>query len=456
MIYALLRALAGLALRWYYSGIDVEGMERAPRHSPVLLAVNHPNALVDALVVGWTFPRRLVLTAKATLFENPLLAWFLRTVGVVPLRRAKDERASTGAADPRRNEDAFRAVHEALRAGRAALIFPEGISHDEPYLAPLRTGAARIALDSVRRASLRDVYIVPIGLNFERKEQMRSRILVQVGEPIDVERWVPDDEATAVDELTAEIDARLRAVTLNFASADDAARARALASSLARLAEDAAPVGAPDSLRDEVAIARRIEEAKVALQSASDDTQQRVDALLNRLSAFEHTLSREDIALDDVTISRDLAPGARFVAREGWRVAIGGPVAAWGRINHWIPFHLARFIATQTAETAADPAMRTIVAGAVLVIACYLMQSAVVWHFAGALAAVLYLVSLPLAADISFALHDRLARARQRARAYLRFRRDPAFQQGLIDELLWLRTEAFAIDEQLRRVVVRR
>ena len=455
MIYALLRAIAGLALRWYYSGIDVEGLERVPRHAPVLLVVNHPNALVDALVVGWIIPRRLVLTAKATLFANPALAWLLRVVGVVPLRRAKDEAASSGAPDPRRNVDAFRAVHDALRKGRAALIFPEGISHDEPYLAPLRTGAARIALDGARSAGVRCLVIVPVGLNFERKEWLRSRILVQVGEPISVDRWSPDDESAAVEELTTEIDARLRAVTLNYASADDAARARALASSLARLIEEPQEVGAPDSLRAEVVIARRIEEARGALQGADEATRERVDVLLTRLSAFERSLAREDIALDDVAISSAFGPGARFVAREGWRVVVGGPVAAWGRINHWIPFHLARALAMRSVESAADPAMRTIVATTTLVLVFYLLQGALVWHWIGAIGAALYLVSLPLAADISFALRDRLTRVRQRARAYLRFRRDPDLQRRLIDELQWLREEALAIDEQLRRAIAR-
>ena len=452
MIYALLRAIAGLALRWYYSGIDVEGLERVPRRAPVLLVVNHPNALVDALVVGWIIPRRLVLTAKATLFTNPALAWLLRTVGVVPLRRAKDESGASGTPDPRRNEDAFRAVHEALRGGRAALIFPEGISHDEPYLAPLRTGAARIALSGVHAAGIERLAIVPIGLNFERKERMRTRILVQVGEPIGMDQWVPDDENDAVEELTAEIDARLRAVTLNYASADDAARARALASLLARLLEEPPTVGAPESLHTEVAIARRIEEVRVALLSADDLTRERVDVLLTRLSTLERSLARDDIALDDVAISRELAPGARFVAREGWRVLVGGPVAAWGRINHWIPFQLARAVAMRSVESAADPAMRTIVATAALVAVFYLFQGALVWRFFGPLAAALYIVSLPLAADISFALRDRLSRVRQRAHAYLRFRRDPALQQRLIEELRWLRAEALALDERIRRV----
>ena len=72
IVYALLRAIAGVALRWYYRDIQVEGLERIPRHRPLLLVVNHPNALVDALLVGWVVPRRVLITAKATIFANPI------------------------------------------------------------------------------------------------------------------------------------------------------------------------------------------------------------------------------------------------------------------------------------------------------------------------------------------------------------------------------------------------
>src|SRR5436309_5013673 len=120
MVYALLRAAAGIALRWFYRDVQVVGAERVPRGRPLLVVVNHPNALVDALIVGWLMPRRLLITAKATLFENPLAGAVLRWLGVVPLRRASDERALRDAGqrlDPARNAETFRAVHDALRRG---------------------------------------------------------------------------------------------------------------------------------------------------------------------------------------------------------------------------------------------------------------------------------------------------------------------------------------------------
>ena len=99
MLYRLLRDTAAISLRWYYADIAVQGQERVPRDGPLLIVANHPNALIDPLLVGTAVSRHVLLTAKATLFEQPALAWLLRVVGVVPLRRAKDE-AHDGVALP--------------------------------------------------------------------------------------------------------------------------------------------------------------------------------------------------------------------------------------------------------------------------------------------------------------------------------------------------------------------
>ena len=453
MIYSLLRAIAGIALRWYYRRIDVEGLERLPRRAPVILAVNHPNALVDALVVAWSVPRRVILTAKATLFQNPILAWFLARAGVVPLVRMSDVRSGAvrSTSDPARNERAFRRLGNVLRKGGAVLIFPEGISHDEPSLAPLRTGAARIALQAREEAGVRELHIVPIGLTFERKEAPRSRVLVQVGEPIAIDPLPPASDESAVQALTAEIDARLRAVTLNYTSADDSSRSAALASLFVELFEEAPPLGVARPLRAEVSLARRIDEARRLLAECADQAlRARTDGLLRRLVELERTLAGHGVALGEVGISTSIRDGARFLLREGWIIAVAGPVALWGYLNHWIPFHAARLVALRSVESASDPAMRTIVAGLAFVLGFYAAQAAVVGMSLGPLAASLYLVSLPLAADVNFLLRERLARALRRARTYLLFRRRPRLQGRLLEALSMLRTDALEIDRLLR------
>lgn len=458
-MYALLRAVAGIALRWFYRDIRIEGIERIPARRPLLLVVNHPNALVDALLVGWIVPRRVLITAKSTLFKNPLANLLLRSLGVLPLQRASDLSAGDGRIDPLRNRDTFRAVLVALSRGGTVLIFPEGKSHDEPSLAPLKTGAARIALQArdedardERGSELSQLAILPIGLTFERKDAPRSRVLVQIGEPIIVADWQPRSTASAVDELTAAIDARLRAVTANFSTLDDAARAAHLASIVAA-AYRAVPNARRDqpSLAVEAGIARRVDAIAAHLGAADSSTRAQAMELARRLDEVHELAASHGIALEDVAVSVESSDGVRFAVRESWVLLVGGPVALWGRINHWLPFRAARAVAMRSVDSAADPAMRTLVAGVAFVLLCYAVQTIVVGAAFGWIVATVYLASLPVAAEINFQLSDRLRRSRQRARAFLIFKRLPELQRRLSTELTALREEVAAFDAAFMR-----
>ncbi|HWH51880.1 MAG TPA: lysophospholipid acyltransferase family protein [Gemmatimonadaceae bacterium] len=457
-MYALLRAIAGIALRWFYRDIRIEGLERIPARRPLLLVVNHPNALVDALLVGWVVPRRVLITAKSTLFKNPLANLLLRSLGVLPLQRASDLPAAGGRVDPLRNRDTFRAVLAALGRGGAVLIFPEGKSHDEPALAPLKTGAARIAMQArdegaaQRGSELSQLAILPIGLTFERKDAPRSRVLVQVGEPIVAAGWQPQSGATAVDELTGAIDARLRALTANYSTADDAARAAHLASIVAAACRTTSNASrARPSLAVEAGIARRVDEIAARLGNADVATRAQAMELARRLDGVHSLAAANGIALEDAAVSLESSDGVRFAVREGGLLLAGGPVALWGRINHWLPFRAARAVAMRSVESAADPAMRTIVAGVAFVLLCYAVQTIVVGVAFGWIAATGYLISLPVAAEINFRLSDRVRRSRQRARAFLIFRRLPELQRRLSAELTALQEDVAAFDAAFTR-----
>lgn len=206
MIYRLLRWISGIMLHWFYSEIRIQGASRIPTNGPLLVAVNHPNAMVDSLVAGWVVPRRLRLTAKATLLKHPAIALLFRMIGVVPLRRADDQPDPNGI-DRSRNKKAFEEIIGVLRSGGSVQIFPEGRSNSDELL-PLKTGLARIALEA-RRNGVRALSIVPLGLAFENKAEPGSRVLARVGSPIDIDSW-SDDSAR---ELTAEVTSRLAEVS---------------------------------------------------------------------------------------------------------------------------------------------------------------------------------------------------------------------------------------------------
>ena len=445
--YWLLRGAARLAIRWYYRDVEVVGAEHAPRRGPVLLVANHPNALVDALVIGMVMPRRVTLTAKATIFEHPVARAIFRLVPIIPLRRAGDEQSIGGSApDPARNRAAFAAILDELARGGMVLVFPEGRSHSEPQIAPLRSGAARMALEARDQRGIREVTILPVGLTFEHKAAPRSRILVLAGEPITVDDW-----SAGVEALTAEIDRRLRAVTLNFATGTHAEHVLRVARVLVQAGDVPRSLAAPDvPLSSAVEIARRVELVRRRLDLDESPARARANELLERLATFEQTVTERDIPVNDLGMSLGLLPAARFVVREGALVALGGPLAWWGRFNHWLPLRLAGAFAERPGGSPEEPAMRTIVAGAGLVLLAYLVQGAFVHVLAGPWWMLAYLASLPPSATWDFRFRDRAQRARRRMRAYLHLRARPAFTAWLRGEAEWLAAEAVAIERIVR------
>lgn len=189
---------------------------------PVLVVANHPNSLLDPLVVFRTGERLSRPLAKAPLFEQALLGTLLRLLGGLPVYRRQDDPRLMG-----RNEATFQAAVDALRAGSAVQIYPEGRTHSEPALAPLKTGAARIAFRAEEEAGWDlGLRIVPVGLTYRRKTAFRGSVVAAFGEPFTVTHHreaLEAEPSDAVRVLTDEIATRLEALTLNFAEAEDRA-----------------------------------------------------------------------------------------------------------------------------------------------------------------------------------------------------------------------------------------
>jgi len=211
MIYRFLRWISGIALHWFYREIRVVGDENIPARGPLLIAVNHQNALVDSLITGWVVPRKVTMTAKATLTDNPMIAALFRMLGVVPLRRVSDESRKLNGPplDRSRNTDAFRDILKVLAKRGAVLIFPEGKSHNEMGLEPLRSGLARLALQARGEWSIKGVRILPVGLVFEDKGAPASVVGVRVGDVIEMDSWTNNNPAA----LTEQIGRHLRKVS---------------------------------------------------------------------------------------------------------------------------------------------------------------------------------------------------------------------------------------------------
>jgi glycerol-3-phosphate O-acyltransferase / dihydroxyacetone phosphate acyltransferase len=205
----------------FYPRIEVDGRENLPR-GPVVFVLNHPNGLLDPLVLMAGVGRHVHFLAKSTLFASAFGRWAMGSFGALPVYRQRDEESEGDRSS--RNEQTFARCRVLLRAGRAMALFPEGTTHSNPMMLPLRTGAARIALSTEAEAGWgMDLRVVPIGLWYQSKSQFRSSALLVIGESFGLAGYAAAyaaDPFKAVGDLTAQIDARLDTVVLQAESAD--------------------------------------------------------------------------------------------------------------------------------------------------------------------------------------------------------------------------------------------
>jgi 1-acyl-sn-glycerol-3-phosphate acyltransferase len=166
--------------RWTWTG-----GEHLPRTGGIIIAANHishfdPLTLAHFIYRSGRWPRFL---GKASLWRVPVIGFLLRKTQQIPVERGSVEAVKS-----------LDALIDALRAGGAVVIYPEGTTTREPQLWPMRgkTGAARLAL-------VTGAPVIPVAMwgpqqVFDPRTQkliLRPRQPVQVtaGPPVDLSRW---------------------------------------------------------------------------------------------------------------------------------------------------------------------------------------------------------------------------------------------------------------------------
>ena len=331
-----MRGLAKLLVRIFFRRVEVDGLEHLPVDGPTVLIANHINGLVDALLLMATLPRFPRFLGKSTLFRIPPLWPFLKLAGVVPVYRASDG-VSTA-----RNDGSFRTCRRLLAHGQQVALFPEGVSHDESMLQPLKTGAARIALGAIVDDQVPDVVIVPVGLSYDAKARFRSRALVQAGMPQRAARWAAaygDDSHQAVRDMTAEMAERLSAVSPTYRSWVQATGLRHIAAIVDR------PVEAPGGGDVDLA---RVEATAQALADAEESggRPQQWETLGAAFAEYERDLAL--LGLSDRQLSDGSHPGRRrwALAWSATRVVVALPAAAVGAVIHVVPYQIMKTVGT--------------------------------------------------------------------------------------------------------------
>lgn len=184
--YSWARVWCDDASRSIFSNITSEGKENVPSDGAVILAPNHCNTLMDALVILQDWKDATLFGARADIFKKQAVDRILRFLKILPISRVRD-----GAQAVLKNRKTMDEVVECLDHGMKYCMFCEGTHRPMHSLLPLKKGIVRTAiLANERIGGSKPVYIVPIGLEYQDYYRTRTPMSIRYGEAINVTEFL--------------------------------------------------------------------------------------------------------------------------------------------------------------------------------------------------------------------------------------------------------------------------
>ncbi len=392
MSYGLIRAVVAFALKLFYR---LEVVSKVNDLSgPVMFVGNHPNSLIDPALVFVITDRQVTFLAREPLFRIPVLGWLLRALDALPVFRKQD---NPGLME--KNEGTLDAAAKALTQGRAITIFPEGKSHSAPQLSDIKTGCARIALKVARGGMA--LRIIPIGLTYSQKHRFKSKVHIEVGEPLlvsAVQTLEGEAEGEWVRALTQKVGDALREVTLNLETWEDlelietADRLLSLRNGLSEKS--------PDRLRLM---------AKGAALLRNEDPE-RFDEIKDEVLSFRKRLRIVRADPGNLKLHYQRFEVLEFIGRNLAALLLGFPLFALGLVLFAVPFLFLRALALAVPVSRDRVATLKFTTALILVPLWWALLSLAGWWVAGSLGfTVALLGALPLALFTRYFLERRHA-----------------------------------------------
>ncbi|MGQ0815480.1 MAG: hypothetical protein ACT4O1_13665, partial [Gemmatimonadota bacterium] len=329
----------------------------------------------------------------------------------------------------------------ALRRGDAVQIFPEGQSHSEARITPLKTGAARIAFRAEANANWQlGLEITPIGLTYSRKTVFRGRAVALVGESFDVAPWraaYEADATAAVNELTSEITRRLEVLTLTLTQTEDVALIDTAERLYARekgLADWRAAEGLGERLPRMQAFARGL----AWLRSNDPERHMRLTR------AVKHYRKQAQLlGADEGDVPPKYEPGGLmwYVTREAFVLGVALPLALLALVFWYPPYALIRLIAGKLNVDETGIASHKLGLALVIMPLAWIVWVVLAAVYMGAGAAALAAVGLPVLGLLLHWWSGRLEKMMQDAALFLRVLARP----GAAD---WLNKQRMGLVEE--------
>lgn len=176
--------------RFFFKEFEVNGRENIPKDAGYILALNHPNSFLDAILCGVSSPPSLYYLTRSDVFVSP---WdmFLESIQMMPVYRMRD-----GIKKLAKNEDTFKRCYELIDNDSGVLIFSEANTAKEYSLRPISKGTARLAINA-QLACAKPMYILPAGISYVNHDHSGHKVFLNYGQPISISKYLAEYENQA-------------------------------------------------------------------------------------------------------------------------------------------------------------------------------------------------------------------------------------------------------------------
>lgn len=213
--YWALKYYQNILFRLYFK-TEIVGLEKLPPNTTLIFAPNHQNALIDALAIQVLFEKgQPIFLARADIFNNPKISKFLTFLKIMPVYRIRD-----GYENLSLNDKIFKKTMDIIRNHNGLVILPEGNHAGYKRLRQLKKGIARISLQTEDAADgTLNIKIVPIGLEYSNYVRYHSKLLIRVGEPFEVKKYLElyrQNQAQAYNSLIGELEEKMKSEMIHI------------------------------------------------------------------------------------------------------------------------------------------------------------------------------------------------------------------------------------------------
>ena len=434
-----------LALRIFFRHIEVEGAERVPLDRPVVFVLNHPNGLVDPVFLLCLAPRRVSFLAKAPLFRMPVISSLVRALDSLPVYRRQDK-----GSDPARNRETFEAARALLARGGTIAICPEGVSHNDTQLKPLKTGAARIALGAASAGAGMDVRVVPVGLYYTAKKTFRSSALLYFGEPLRVEPVVLKEDGDPPREAAQALSDRIRDALLKITLNVEHEEPLQLINRAEKIytAEEQSGVRSPN-LKRELMLRRRFVEGYAFHRVHQPE---RLAALVARLRRYEEELKQAGLDPHELSPPTSTRAVITHLLERLIVFLLLLPFALLGTIVHYPVYWFSGFLVTGIIK-AEDDVVSTfkIIAAMLLFPLTWIGVALLCFQWLGWLAALVSLLVVPVSGFVAIRFAEEWENFIGGAKAIIYFIKRRWFFKRLLVERRVIREEIEALGNEAER-----